>query len=222
MNILRLSLLSLTLAMAVVTLGYVTPLQAQNVCLSGAFCDRDGDGFFKKHKRCEVCGGETDCDDSDSGLTNDCSDTGGSKATYIVEMVIGNDRTGLDTMCTSITERALWAGFPINSCPIVLADDFFYPSDEYCICYVGVNNKPRGTDVKIVFSQAQACDKLGCGEAWHTQSLPAEIVVGGPGDFKVVLNDPTGIVLTKNHQPERGSTLDDTIFVGDIIFTEIP
>ncbi len=35
------------------------------ICEQMKFCDRDTDGFFKDHKRCTVCGGLIDCNDTD-------------------------------------------------------------------------------------------------------------------------------------------------------------
>ena len=64
------------LALCLVLAFSVSPVEAQ--CGPGEFCDRDGDEFFRNHKRCGSCGGPADCDDGFYDLTNDCSDGGGS------------------------------------------------------------------------------------------------------------------------------------------------
>ncbi len=70
----RLWILILATVVGAMTIG-VAPVVAQERCLPGAFCDRDGDGLFKQQRRCQRCGGEPDCDDNDP--TNECADTGG-------------------------------------------------------------------------------------------------------------------------------------------------
>ena len=61
------------LAPALIVALMVSPVNGQ--CDFFDFCDRDGDGFVRDHKRCTSCGGEIDCDDQDRDLTTDCSGT---------------------------------------------------------------------------------------------------------------------------------------------------
>jgi len=55
----------------------VSPVEAQ-LCDMGAFCDRDGDGYIKDHRRCTACleaavelGKGLDCDDDDGDVPED-------------------------------------------------------------------------------------------------------------------------------------------------------
>ncbi len=69
-------LIFVTLIFAMLMFG-VSSVSAQDRCLPSNFCDRDGDTFFKNHKRCDVCGGPTDCDDGFYDPDNDCGGGGG-------------------------------------------------------------------------------------------------------------------------------------------------
>ena len=83
-------------------------VSAQTVCAAGEWCDRDGDGFFRDHRRCRDCLGADppDCDDNDAELTTTCD--GGTALAYTakltgafafandnggeIDMFLGNDR----------------------------------------------------------------------------------------------------------------------------------
>jgi len=58
----------------------ISPLQAQKVCEPFNFCDKDGDGWIKEHRKCNQCVDPAplglDCDDNDPGLTDNCSGGG--------------------------------------------------------------------------------------------------------------------------------------------------
>jgi hypothetical protein len=71
-NPLHLIFITIVLIMPIFLAGSAT---AQSQCAAFGFCDRDGDGFFKSHKRCGACGGVTDCDDSTHDPDN-CSGSG--------------------------------------------------------------------------------------------------------------------------------------------------
>lgn len=218
MNILRLSTLSLSLAIAVMTLGYATPLQAQDVCEGGAFCDRDGDIFFKDHNRCDICSGVRDCDDSVFSEDNVCVDTGDRKRTYKVEMEIHSESTDHVT-CDTFTESGLDGAFPPDSCKVTLADEFWGEPRDYCLFGFAVKNTRKATRVMLWYQWPCGVRTDGV-DLWRTLELPGEIVIGSPGDFHLTVPED-GAVLTKNHQPYKETSLDGEIFIGDIIYTEV-
>jgi hypothetical protein len=56
---------------------------------------------------------------------------------------------------------------------------------------------------------------LVCGVwAWPTPS-----VVDNSGDFTITVDNPADVVLTKLHQPGKGTRLDAKIIVGTIVYT---
>ena len=64
------------------------------------------------------------------------------------------------------------------------------------------------------------CDVKNCGtETWVTPRLPATIAVDPP-NFTVTVNATyaTDVPLTKNHQPDKGAILTETIDVKDIFY----
>ena len=214
MKILRLSTLSLSLAIAVMTLGYATPLQAQDVCGSTAFCDRDGDGFFKDHNRCAVCGGETDCDDSDANELNVCADTGDSKTTFDVDMAI----TDPEQTCEGTTDKGLGAHFGDSGCPILLDDEEYGPG-PFCLFVAEVRSTGQGIDVQLFFHRECGdphCGGIGC---WVSRRLPATIGPGPEGSSFQITMEETEVALTKNHQPDKGTDLDTKIAVGEMVYT---
>ncbi len=77
-----LPLMFVTFVMAVLMFAVSPVSAAPGLCGLGDFCDQDEDTFFKNHKKCGVCGGETDCDDSNSNsgipdpVTGSCDDPG--------------------------------------------------------------------------------------------------------------------------------------------------
>ena len=221
MNILRLSTLTLGLAVAVFALGYAAPLQADDlVCDVTMFCDRDGDGAIKDHKRCDHCSGEPDCDDSDGDVSSDCADTGNTKTIYDVVVPVDESGTGPLQICNGTAVRGLGvAGFGTSACPITLTENMSTTHD-LCLCQVGVKNTKNETSVMLFFDNS--CLKAGCGDVWNSARLPASIVMmGSSGDFTVteVDNSFKKVELTKNHQGGMGTPLQDTIDVGDIVYT---
>ena len=125
-------------------------------------------------------------------------------------------------MCMGTSEKGLSAGFPLNNCPVRLADDRF-PTRDYCLFAVDVKNTRKETSVMFFFHEP-------CGEhpgtgVWRTLRLPATVVldteVGGP-DFTVTEVDGSfqNVELTKNHQPFKEESLSEKFsVVGDIVYT---
>ncbi len=89
-----LPLMFVTFVMAVLMFA-VSPVSAEAPCDPGYFCDRDGDGWIRAHKKCElICEGDeysyTDCDDSfyaDDGSCEDVSSEG--SIDYTAELISG-------------------------------------------------------------------------------------------------------------------------------------
>ncbi len=198
MNISRLSTLSLTLAIAVITLGVsVNGWAAPGEC-TGKKSDRD-----------------PDCDVDDPPQT-----------TFTVNMEVTSIRTPIAVMCTSTTESGggLGAGFGPEACRVSLTDST-YGRRDYCLFATSVRNTNKGT--RVMLFMRRDCDVVNStgDDNYHTLGLAAELVlnVGEEGpDFRIEVNEPAeGKVLTKIHQPDKNKPLDDKIFIGDIIYTEV-
>ena len=187
MKILRLSTLSLTLAIAVITLGYA------NSSFAGPDCE--------KHPNHESCAG------------------GGAQTTYTVNWVMGKHNPGgmptLSPQCTGDAVRGLSVDFDINACKIAIDG-----VEDYCICGISVRHNKKDTSL-IVFVH-RPCNQPHCGnDAWQAGRLPAtlELKNGGP-DLTITADAlPAGALLTKVNQPDKGTTLPETITVGDLIYT---
>ena len=142
------------------------------------------------------------------------------QTTFTVNIKVGSSLT-TSFWCTGTADDGLNVGFPLDGCPVKLADaDGPFPTQDYCLFAVDVKNTRKETSVMLFFLNP-------CGEhhgigVWRTLRLPATIVVAGPGDFTVTVDQPNNLVLTKNHQPFKEEPLADTITVGDIIFTADP
>ena len=92
--------LALCLALALTS----NPVEAQDICDPGNFCDRDEDTWFKVHQRCTTCPNFTDrmdCDDSAFSEENICVDvddgdtTAGKKS---IALIMGFDPTGINIL----------------------------------------------------------------------------------------------------------------------------
>ncbi len=90
----------------------VAPLAAQQ-CFIGSFCDRDGDGFIRDHKRCTNCLGPPvlDCDDGVFSSDNDCS--GGGETTEDPDERV---RVSVDVDSAIQDEGKTLPTYPLYSC----------------------------------------------------------------------------------------------------------
>jgi hypothetical protein len=198
MNILRLSTLSLTLAIAVVMLGVSVNAWAGPGECTGKKSDRD-----------------PDCDVDDPPQT-----------TFTVNMEVTSVKTPIAVMCTGTTESGggLGAGFGPEACRVSLDDETFGLHD-YCLFATSVRNTNKGT--RVMLFMRRDCDVVNStgDDNYHTLQLTAELVLDlepeGP-DFYIVVDEPAvGKILTKIHQPEKNKPLDEKIFIGDIVYTEV-
>ncbi len=148
-------------------------------------------------------------------------DGGSSKPTYTVVWDMGNATANLPdppVSCVGSAVRGLSVNFPTDACKIEIAGD-----DDYCVCAVSVKNTKNLTSVMVFVHNP--CDVPLCGDdSWNTLRLPAtleeNIGVGGHA-FTISVDDLTnGAVLTKTHQPDKGSMLPENISVGVLVYTE--
>ncbi len=198
MSILRLSTLSMTLAIAVITLGVsVNGWAAPGEC-TGKKSDRD--------PACNV-------DDP-------------PETTFTVNMIVTSNETPIGVMCTSTTESGsgLGAGFGPEACKVKLNDETFGEHD-YCLFATSVKNTNKGTSVMLFMRRD--CDVVNStgDDNYHTLQLTAELVLDlgeEAPDFYIVVDQPAdGAVLTKIHQPGKNKPLDDKIFIDPIVYTEV-
>jgi len=186
MNILRLSTLSLTLAIAVFSLGYVSPSIADQP---------DNLGNHGQH-------GEDD----------------GADTTFSVEVITTvGDEHGVNTLpgCEGTTDKNLSVNFLTNcDAPDVMAGGV--PLFSF-----GIAVRDKKLDVLLFFRTMQLNDPDG--ETYVSDRYPVTIVDGDPGegsaDFHLTVTNPA-VVLTKAHQPNKGTTL-PPIAVGNIVYTEV-
>ncbi len=220
MNIIRLSILSLTLAMAVMTLGYVTPLQAQSsICEQGAFCDRDLDGFPRDHQKCDMCTGQRDCDPSTSSETNVCTGTDDDfQTSFDVDMTVGYlDATNSNALVTVACEGTsggpnLGVTFSTDSCPVVLDN-----SGEYCLLGISMQNN----NVRALLFFTDQCGSIHAPNesVWESSRLAGAVESGPTGSsFQINLGEPD-VFLIKTHQPDKRTMLSRKIIVGNIVYT---
>ncbi len=114
------------------------------------------------------------------------------------------------------------AGFPLDGCPVRLADDRF-PTRDYCLFAADVKNTRKETSVMFFFHEP--CGVTPGTGVWRTLRLPATVVVGGPGNFTVteVGGSFQNVELKKNHQPFKEEPLSDKFsVVGGIVYTADP
>ncbi len=149
-------------------------VSAQSICDAGSFCDGDGDGFIRDHRRCRGCPGERDCDDSVYNEDNICD--GGTSVVYTAELTgafVFRDELGNPVamnMFPNLRGNALLSTQtaimlrPHDSDPLQLTWDHAF--EDAC---PGLG----GTKVKIP-------DILSAFDQWSIQ---------GPGDRRVMLTD---------------------------------
>ena len=191
MNILRLSTLSMTLAIAVITLG----VGANGWAAPG------------------------DCTGKKSDRDPECNVDDPPETTFTGDIVVTSNLTA-SVICTGTTGMGLDVGFPLDNCPVTLADDRF-PPRPYCLFAADVKNTRKETSVMFFFHEPCG-DHPGDG-VWRTLRLPATVVVGGPGNFTVteVNGSFQNVELKKNHQPFKEEPLSDKFsVVGGIVYTE--
>jgi len=232
MNILRFSTLSMTLAVAVFALGYATPLEAQDpACLEGAFCDRDGDTFFKDHRRCASagCSVPTDCDDSAFSLENQCADTNVPATTFIINFVESENTKTEDNLlktsgtCVGLTTNSskLNTRFPADStirrdsgCGPVLVNGI---GNVYVFSIdVRANKKPP--DAFVSFTSDPG---LGVPNTVYDTGLmrvQGTIESLSAGSFQFVLDEPD-MKLRQLHDPGKGDVFLNAVSIGNIVYT---
>ena len=152
-------------------------------------------------------------------------DGGSSKPTYTVDWEMGNATGGspAPVSCEGSAVRGLSVNFPINACEIAIDSANDDSANDYCVCAVSVKNTKNLTSVMVFVHKP--CDVPLCGDdSWNTLRLPATLEenTGEDGDhaFTISVDDPNGAVLTKTHQPDKGSMLPENISVGDLVYTE--
>ena len=197
MNILRLSTLSLSLAIAVFALGASVDSWA----------------------------GPDDCKGKKSERPPECNVSDPPETTFTVNIEVDSTLTDPPAFCTGTSEKGLSVGFPLNECPVTLNDtNVPFAVRDYCLFGVQVKNTNKETSVMLFFHEP--CGVMPGTGVWRTLRLPAtvKISVGNdePGDFRVMEVDGSfqDVVLTKNHQPYKEVPLTDTISVGEIVYTE--
>ncbi len=195
MNILRLSTLSMTLAIAVITLG----VGANGWAAPGE------------------CSGPKDARPESCNASSDPRET-----TFTGNILVSSNLTTA-VFCTGTTEKDLDVGFPLNNCPVRLNDtNAPFGTRDYCLFAADVKNTRKETSVMFFFHEP--CGVHPGTGVWRTLRLPATLAGGPPGDFTVTVDSPfdENVVLTKNHQPFKEEPLTDTITVGDIVYTADP
>ena len=219
MNILRLSTLSLTVAIAVVSLGYVTPLQAQTICDMGAFCDRDLDGFPRDHQKCDMCPGQRDCDPSTSSETNVCTGTDDDpQTTFDVDMTVGYLNANNNDMLVTVDCEGTTGGpnlgvtFGMGSCPVVLDNSGVY-------CFLGISMQNQNIRAILFFTDRCDLSHAPNESVWESPRLAGAVESGPPdSSFQISLVDQD-VFLIKTHQPLKRTMLSRAINVGNIVYT---
>ena len=194
MRILRLSTLSLTLAVAVFALGYANP----------SFADKP------------TCDNNTHCDHGDDGG----SGGGDAGTTYTVNMEVTSLNTPIAVPCTGTADKRLGPSFGPDACKVSLTDST-YGTRNYCLFGVSVKNTNKGT--RVMLFMARDC-VANSDNGYHTLELVGHLVLDGPNgggpDFHIaVIQPPNGADLTKINQPDKNVALDDKIFISDMVYT---
>ncbi len=128
-------------------------------------------------------------------------------------------------MCmTTADSRGLGGGFPEGDfCKVTLFDTNLWGQRDYCLLAFGVKNTKKETSVMLWFRFPCEGEHDDAG-VWRTVALPATIVLNAPGDFTVMEVEGSfqNVVLTKNHQPFKETSLSDTISIENIAFFADP
>ena len=230
MSILRLSTLSMTLAVAVFALGYATPLEAQDFCGSGAFCDRDGDGHVKDHKRCASCSLPTDCDDSDANLTLVCADINVPATTFTVQFVSSDLTEDEDNLletsdpCVGLTTKSSKLSARFRGDTVGTDREGCGPVDVVGIdepVYVfdfDLRPKKNPPDAFVSFTT-----DIGPGIPSTVYDTGLMRVRGtieplSGGSFQFVLDEPD-MKLRQLHDPGKGDVFLNAVSIGNIVYT---
>ena len=134
---------------------------------------------------------------------------------------------GGPAMCMGTADsRGLGGGFPkgVPTCKVTLNDtNVWNETRDYCLMAFGVKNTKKATSVMLWFRFPCEGEHDDAG-VWRTLALPATIVIDAPGDFRVVeVGDSFhDVVLTKNHQPFKETSLSDRISIEDMAFFAEP
>ena len=180
--------------------------QAQDACSSGAFCDRDADGFFKNHQRCTACGGTTDCDDSDANLTVFCpEDEQGTSYTVEVmtDTTLDNPVIAENPSCAGSADLpGLDANFPPN-CGMITVDDGL----ELCVFSIHVLDRNKGTQVQLFFSADCGSEHTDKANVYVSELLEATFDEGTLAATFFIKVNAQNQPLTKLHQPDRGTVV---------------
>ncbi len=204
MSILRLSTLSLTLAIAVMTLGYANP----------SFADKPGTGgcVVTAHEHCH--------DDGDE-----------EPATVFVVAMLPGDMGGMDGLVTSdgacgttkdeAGHRELDVSFPASIAEgcVTVTDVFFITGPTggpLTLRAVELNVRSNKSDVLIFFTDMEIKDGHNTGGTYVSERLPATISRSN-GSITVKVN-LTGRAVEKNHQPGKGDLV-GPIAIGKIVYT---
>ncbi len=190
MNILRLSTLSLTVAIAVFALGYVSP----------SFADQP-DPTTREH-------GQHDGEDGTEKFSVEYITT--------VRGIYGVNTPG---GCAGTTDKNLSVNFLTNCVtPDVMAGGTALYASAIAV-------RDMKLDVLLFFRTEQLeFPNRNPGELYVSDRLPVTIVDGDPreegsANFHLTVRNPA-VVLTKAHQPNKGTTL-PSIAVGNIVYTAV-
>jgi hypothetical protein len=156
------------------------------------------------------------CEGKHTGNHPHCQGGGGggdTQTTFEVYVTITDPTPA--TSCTGTAETGLTVQFVKNSCKIYL------DGLPYCLFQLSVKNTRKETSAMLFFTNFCGFDPTAPNDSvYNTGRIPAEILVGDSGNFTITVTNPQGgVVLTKVVQPDKGSLLDEKIFVGDIVYT---
>ena len=183
----------------------------------------DGAAFIARFTNGAISAGchHDGCKGKKSERPPECNVSDPPETTFTVNIEVDSNLTDPPAFCTGTSEKGLSVGFPLDECPVTLNDtNVPFGERDYCLFGVQVKNTNKETSVMLFFHEP--CGVMPGTGVWRTLRLPATVVVGGPGDFKITVDSPfdVDVVLTKNHQPFKEVPLTDTITVGDIVYTE--
>jgi len=220
-------LMALCLALALTS----SPVEAQ-ICARGEFCDRDGDQFFKDHRRCVECletiNPVPDCDDSDNSDENNCAELVAG-TTFSVDVVEGTGEgnwvvTDPITCEGSSSSSNLGVHFPNGvGCGAVMVTDEDGSSFPVFLSQISVRNTKKGATARAFFSSSPCCPGHTLNEfVYATDNLLAMVQATDVDDASFEIDvGAKGVNLTKLHQPDKGDML-IMISIGRIVYTAIP
>ncbi len=160
-----------------------------------------------------------DCGRHDDKTHKHCGGDG-PQTTFTVEVTAGDDEE-FDWVVATETEEKNCAGFTTSSVRSVVfppgCGQVTLDGEDFDLLGIEVKFTKKGTSAMLFFITTSFAPN---NSVYNTGYLAATMEPAGAA-FQIIVNQ-TGVELIKIHQPNKGTTLVDTISVGNIVYTADP